>query len=311
MVVAKALESNCTPSPHRIFTPGPHPLQGQGLQSGSASGRRWRLDVSDRAEGVDSERVVLCARIKEGGGSGRNLGAWPVRIMMTEMKRILIVDDEEMIVRTVKAYLDREGFKTYTAADGEEALRAFSEKGPDLIVLDLMLPKMSGIEVTKRIRATSAVPIIMLTAKAAEADRVVGLELGADDYVVKPFSPRELVARVRAVLRRLEGGTAESERLAYNELEVDLKTREVKVAGKAIELTPTEFDLLSFLAKHPGQVFTRLQLLREVQGYTYDSFARTIDTHIKNLRRKIEADPKEPLYILTVHGVGYRFAREA
>lgn len=234
-----------------------------------------------------------------------------MRIMMTEMKRILIVDDEEMIVRTVKAYLDREGFKTYTAADGEEALRAFTEKGPDLIVLDLMLPKLSGIEVTRKIRATSAVPIIMLTAKAAEADRVVGLELGADDYVVKPFSPRELVARVRAVLRRLEGGATEAERLGYDELEVDLKTREVKVTGKVIELTPTEFDLLAFLARHPGQVFTRLQLLREVQGYTYDSFARTIDTHIKNLRRKIEADPKEPRYILTVHGVGYRFARES
>ena len=230
--------------------------------------------------------------------------------MMEPMKRILVVDDEEMIVRTVKAYLDREGFKTYTAADGEEALRAFAEKGPDLIILDLMLPKLSGIEVTRRIRATSGVPIIMLTAKAGEADRVVGLELGADDYVVKPFSPRELVARVRAVLRRLEGGTAEADRLVYGELEIGLKTREVKVAGKEIELTPTEFDLLAFLARHPAQVFTRLQLLREVQGYTYDSFARTIDTHIKNLRRKIEQDPKEPRYILTVHGVGYRFARE-
>jgi two-component system OmpR family response regulator len=173
-----------------------------------------------------------------------------------------------------------------------------------------MLPKLSGIEVTRRIRATSGVPIIMLTAKAGEADRVVGLELGADDYVVKPFSPRELVARVRAVLRRLEGGTAEADRLVYGELEIGLKTREVKVAGKEIELTPTEFDLLAFLARHPAQVFTRLQLLREVQGYTYDSFARTIDTHIKNLRRKIEQDPKEPRYILTVHGVGYRFARE-
>jgi two-component system OmpR family response regulator len=230
--------------------------------------------------------------------------------MMEPMKRILVVDDEEMIVRTVKAYLDREGFKTYTAADGEEALRAFAEKGPDLIVLDLMLPKLSGIEVTRRIRATSGVPIIMLTAKAGEADRVVGLELGADDYVVKPFSPRELVARVRAVLRRLEGGAAEADRLVYGELEIGLKTREVKVTGKEIELTPTEFDLLAFLARHPAQVFTRLQLLREVQGYTYDSFARTIDTHIKNLRRKIEQDPKEPRYILTVHGVGYRFARE-
>jgi len=230
---------------------------------------------------------------------------------MDAMKRILIVDDEEMIVKTVKAYLDREGFKTYTAADGETALRAFEEKGPDLIVLDLMLPNISGIEVTKRIRAQSSVPIIMLTAKAGEADRVVGLELGADDYVVKPFSPRELVARVRAVLRRIEGDASATEKITSGALDIDLKTREVKVDSKAVELTPTEFDLLAFLARHPGQVFTRLQLLREVQGYTYDAFARTIDTHIKNLRRKIEEDPKTPQYILTVHGVGYRFARES
>jgi len=226
------------------------------------------------------------------------------------MKRILVVDDEEMIVRTVKAYLDQEGFKTYTAYDGEEALRAFNEKGPDLIVLDLMLPKLSGIEVTKKIRSTSTVPIIMLTAKAAEADRVVGLELGADDYVVKPFSPRELVARVRAVLRRIDGETGASDRIVSGKLEIDLRSREVTVDGKAIELTPTEFDLLAYLAHHPGQVFTRLQLLREVQGYTYDAFARTIDTHVKNLRHKIEKDPKDPKYILTVHGVGYRFTRE-
>jgi len=173
-----------------------------------------------------------------------------------------------------------------------------------------MLPKISGIEVTRSIRAKSSVPIIMLTAKAAEADRVVGLELGADDYVVKPFSPRELVARIRAVLRRFEGEGAEVERIMVGGLEIDLRTRELKVEGTEIELTPTEFDMLTYLARHPGQVFTRLQLLREVQGYTYDSFARTIDTHVKNLRRKIEQDPKEPKYILTVHGVGYRFARE-
>ena len=227
------------------------------------------------------------------------------------MKRILIVDDEEMIVRTVKAYLDREGFKTYTAYDGEEALRAFDDKGPDLIVLDLMLPKVSGIEVTRSIRSKSSVPIIMLTAKAAEADRVVGLELGADDYVVKPFSPRELVARIRAVLRRYEGEGMEIDRIVISGLEIDLKTREVTANEQDVELTPTEFDLLAYLARHPGQVFTRLQLLREVQGYTYDSFARTIDTHVKNLRRKIEKDPKSPRYILTVHGVGYRFARES
>jgi two-component system response regulator RegX3 len=229
---------------------------------------------------------------------------------MNEMKRILIVDDEEMIVKTVKAYLDQEGFKTYVATDGEAALCAFGEKQPDLVVLDLMLPKLSGIEVTKKIRETSTVPIIMLTAKVSEVDRVLGLELGADDYVVKPFSPRELVARVRAVLRRIDGETLGAERIAVGDLEIDLKAREVQITGREVDLTPTEFELLTFLAKHPGQVFTRLQLLREVQGYTYESFARTIDTHIKNLRRKIETDPKSPRYILTVHGVGYRFAKE-
>jgi DNA-binding response OmpR family regulator len=226
------------------------------------------------------------------------------------MKRILIVDDEKEIVRTVRAYLDNEGFKTYAAYDGEQALRAWEEKQPDLIVLDLMLPKLSGIDVTKEIRKKSNTPIIMLTAKAAESDRIVGLELGADDYIVKPFSPRELVARVRAVLRRIEGVGSETEHIVKSELKIDLKTREVRIREEEIRLTSTEFDLLAFLAQHAGQVFTRLQLLHEVQGYTYDSFARTIDTHVKNLRRKIELDARAPQYILTVHGVGYRFARE-
>jgi len=226
------------------------------------------------------------------------------------MKRILIVDDEEEIVRTVRAYLNNEGFKTYAAYDGEQALRAWEEKQPDLIVLDLMLPKLSGIDVTKEIRKKSNTPIIMLTAKAAESDRIVGLELGADDYIVKPFSPRELVARVRAVLRRIEGMGSEAEHIITGELKISLKTREVRIKGNEIGLTSTEFDLLAFLAQHAGQVFTRLQLLHEVQGYTYDSFARTIDTHVKNLRRKIELDTKTPQYILTVHGVGYRFAKE-
>jgi len=226
------------------------------------------------------------------------------------MKRILIVDDEKEIVRTVRAYLNNEGFKTYAAYDGEQALRAWEEKQPDLIVLDLMLPKLSGIDVTKEIRKKSNTPIIMLTAKAAESDRIVGLELGADDFIVKPFSPRELVARVRAVLRRIEGVGSETEHIVKSELKINLKTREVRIRGEEIRLTSTEFDLLAFLAQHAGQVFTRLQLLHEVQGYTYDSFARTIDTHIKNLRRKIELDARTPQYILTVHGVGYRFARE-
>ena len=231
---------------------------------------------------------------------------------MAEAKTILVVDDEQDSVEFVAEVLEAMGdCNVLKAYDGEEAIRAFEDKGPDLIILDLMLPKASGIEVTRAIRTKSSVPIIMLTAKAAEADRVVGLELGADDYVVKPFSPRELVARVRAVLRRYEGEGMEVERVSSAGLEIDLKTREVTVEGRSVELTPTEFDLLAYLARHPGQVFTRLQLLREVQGYTYDSFARTIDTHVKNLRRKIEEDPKSPKFILTVHGVGYRFARES
>jgi len=226
------------------------------------------------------------------------------------MKRILIVDDAKEIVRTVRADLNNEGFKTYAAYDGEQALRAWEDKQPDLIVLDLMLPKLSGIDVTKEIRKKSNTPIIMLTAKAAESDRIVGLELGADDYIVKPFSPRELVARVRAVLRRIEGVGSETEHIVKSELKINLKTREVRIREEEIRLTSTEFDLLAFLAQHAGQVFTRLQLLHEVQGYAYDSFARTIDTHVKNLRRKIELDARTPQYILTVHGVGYRFARE-
>ncbi len=270
-------------------------------------------ESSPRVLGFFTSALHTCSMqgcIAERLGQGSVSAQAEARGANVAMKRILIVDDEEMIVRTVKAYLDREGFKTYTAFDGEEALRAFDAKGPDLIVLDLMLPKVSGLEVCRSIRSKSSVPIIMLTAKASEADRVVGLELGADDYVVKPFSPRELVARIRAVLRRFDGEGSEVERIEAGSLSLDLKMRELKVDGKEVELTPTEFDLLAYLARHPGQVFTRLQLLREVQGYTYDSFARTVDTHVKNLRRKIEPDPKSPKYILTVHGVGYRFARE-
>jgi len=223
-------------------------------------------------------------------------------------KKILVVDDEPKIVRLVKVYLERAGFKVLTAYAGREALSLFSAEEPQLVILDLMLPDMDGFDVARQMRKTSKIPIIMLTARAEEADRVAGLELGADDYVVKPFNPRELVARVRAVLRRSEG-LEKPERIEAGELVIDLKSHEVWLHGEPLQLTPIEFKLLVVLAEQPGRVFTRRQLMEELSETTYASFERTIDTHIKNLRRKIEPDPKEPRYILTVHGVGYKFSR--
>ena len=225
------------------------------------------------------------------------------------MKTILLVEDEREIARMVQAYLMREGFRVEVAFDGEEGWRRYQEISPDLIILDLMLPKLHGLELARKIRRESDVPIIMLTALSEEADRVAGLELGADDYVTKPFSLRELAARVRAVLRRAEG-IREPERLSYGPLEIDLGSREVKLEGKPVDLTPIEFDLLAYLARHPGKVFTRRELLSAVQERSYASFPRTIDSHIKNLRHKIERDPKNPRFIVTVHGVGYKFQAE-
>ncbi len=209
----------------------------------------------------------------------------------------------------VQAYLMREGYRVEVAFDGEEGWRRYQELSPDLIILDLMLPKLHGLELARKIRRESDVPIIMLTALSEEADRVAGLELGADDYVTKPFSLRELAARVRAVLRRAEG-IREPERLSFGPLEIDLGSREVRLEGKLVELTPIEFDLLAYLARHPGKVFTRRELLSAVQERSYASFPRTIDSHIKNLRHKIEPDPKNPRFIVTVHGVGYKFQAE-
>ncbi len=222
------------------------------------------------------------------------------------MKTILLVEDEREIARMVQAYLMREGYRVEVAFDGEEGWRLYKDLGPDLIILDLMLPKLHGLELARRIRRESDVPIIMLTALSEEADRVAGLELGADDYVTKPFSLRELAARVRAVLRRAEG-LREPEKLTYGPLEIDLASREVRLDGSPVDLTPIEFDLLAHLARHPGKVFTRRELLAAVQERSYASFPRTIDSHIKNLRHKIERDPKNPEFILTVHGVGYKF----
>ncbi|OGF54725.1 MAG: DNA-binding response regulator [Candidatus Fraserbacteria bacterium RBG_16_55_9] len=223
-------------------------------------------------------------------------------------KRILVVDDEYEVVKLVRAYLEEAGFRVAVASDGPSAVAQFATYQPALVILDLMLPGLDGLEVARRIRRGSEVPIIMLTARTDEADRVAGLELGADDYVIKPFSARELVSRVRAVLRRAEGGLPKQKLLEANEIRVDLDKHEVSVRGQVVELTPMEFDLLAFLMQHPGRVFTRLQLLEAVRGAAYESFDRSIDAHIKRLRQKIEHDPKAPRYVLTVFGVGYKFA---
>ncbi|MDI6716098.1 MAG: response regulator transcription factor [Actinomycetota bacterium] len=221
-------------------------------------------------------------------------------------KTILVVDDEKQIVEVLSAYLEREGYRVITAYDGQSALDTAFKENPDLILLDLMLPELNGFDVCRIIRQSSSVPIIMLTARDDEMDKVLGLEVGADDYVTKPFSPREVLARVRAVLRRASNEPANQERLVVGELEIDLAKHGVKKAGLPISLTPTEFKILEAMAKNPGRVFTRLQLIDYVQGYSFEGYERTIDAHIKNLRQKIEDNPKNPNYIVTVFGVGYR-----
>jgi two-component system alkaline phosphatase synthesis response regulator PhoP len=227
---------------------------------------------------------------------------------MNEM--ILVVDDEPKIVKQAKDYLEKGGFRVTTAGDGRTALAVARHERPDLIVLDLNLPEMDGLDVCRALRRESDVPIIMLTARVDETDRLIGLELGADDYITKPFSPRELVARVRAVLRRVRGGIHQPGLIRVGDLEIDLHGHRVTRAGETIRLTRSEFNLLAVLAQHPGQTFTRAQLLDRLHGVTYDGFDRSIDAHIKNLRRKLEVDPAEPRYVLTVYGIGYRFTDE-
>jgi len=229
------------------------------------------------------------------------------------MTRVLVVEDEPQIVRVLRDYLQHSGFEVLTATDGPSALRAVRTSSPDLMVLDLGLPGMDGLDVARAVRKESGkegeLPIIMLTARTEEADRVAGLELGADDYVAKPFSPRELVARVRAVLRRTDGGHADDETVRVgSEVEVDSARREVRVEGRTVDLTPTEFDLVALLARQPGRVFTRAQLLDAIRGTAVESYERAIDAHVKNIRRKLEPDPRAPRYVQTVFGVGYRFA---
>ncbi|MEX2556089.1 MAG: response regulator transcription factor [Actinomycetota bacterium] len=221
---------------------------------------------------------------------------------------VLVVDDERKIRDTVRSYLERDGYAVLVADTGQRAIEAAARATPDLVVLDLMLPDLSGEEVARSLRAVSEVPIIMLTAKASEEDRVAGLKLGADDYLVKPFSPRELLARVEAVLRRSRGGSA-SAATSFDggRLRIDRETREVAVDDEAVSLTRSEFDLLTALASRPARVFSRYELVTRVQGYDYEGYERAIDVHVKNLRRKLGEDPHHPRTILTVTGVGYKF----
>ena len=221
-------------------------------------------------------------------------------------RKVLVVDDDVRTVELVKLYLSREGYRVLTAYDGVEALRLAREGRPDLIVLDLMLPDIYGLEVCRVLRRESDVPIIMLTARTTDQDKLTGLDAGADDYVTKPFSPGELAARVRAVLRRLPGERVPVQ-ISHDELTMDLEKQEARLAERPLNLTNVEFKLLSVLARNPGRVFSRAELIERALGYDFEGFDRTIDVHILNLRRKIESDPSHPKYIRTIYGVGYRF----
>lgn len=221
--------------------------------------------------------------------------------------KVLVVDDEPKIVEVLAGYLTQAGFGVVTAEDGPGALEVAAAERPDLAVLDIMLPGLDGLDVTKRLQAEHGTPVILLTARSDEVDRLVGLEIGADDYIVKPFSPREVVARVKAVLRRAGRAPAGSDSIVSDGLTVDLASRTVTVDGQAVELTRTEFDLLATLAGSPGRVFTRLQLMEAVSGYAYEGYERTIDAHVKNLRKKLADDPQDPRWLRTVWGVGYKF----
>ncbi|HAD07730.1 MAG TPA: response regulator transcription factor [Bellilinea sp.] len=222
-------------------------------------------------------------------------------------EKILLIDDEAKITRTLKLYLEQAGYKTVSVQDGALAMPAFHHERPDLVILDILLPHQDGWEICRQIRSTSRVPIIMLTAQGEETDRIVGLELGADDYIAKPFSPREVVARVRAVFRRTQGQVQPPRMLEAGPVTLSIEQHAAAINGTTVELTPIEFDLLATLLQHPGQVFTRLQLLENTQDAAYEGYERAIDQHIKNLRAKLGDDARSPRYILTVYGVGYKF----
>jgi two-component system alkaline phosphatase synthesis response regulator PhoP len=223
------------------------------------------------------------------------------------MRQILVVDDEPRIVQICRDYLERAGFHVLTAGNGADALTIARTKQPDLVVLDLGLPKMDGLDVTRALRKYSNVPIIMLTARVDETDKLIGLELGADDYLTKPFSPRELVARVRAVFRRTDIGPGRGDVIRASDVTLDVPRMQARIDNRSIELTSTEFELLATMMRQPGRVFTRGQLLDAIRGEQVDAFERAIDAHIKNLRRKLEPAPRDPRYVLTVYGVGYKF----
>lgn len=227
--------------------------------------------------------------------------------------KVLVVDDDEKILKVLTAYLEKEGYTVITAKDGWEAVDKARQLGPDIVLLDVMLPSLDGWGVCKEIRRTSDVPIIMLTARDAETDRIIGLEIGADDYVVKPFSPKEVIARIRAIFRRLQPSSRREngERiLKVGNIVLNQNSHSLTVAGVPVELTPTEHKVLELFLTHPGQVFSRLQLIEKVQGYAFEGYERTVDSHIKNLRKKLDASPDEPHYIKTIYGVGYKLAGE-
>ena len=223
-------------------------------------------------------------------------------------RTILVVDDEPRIIELARDYLEHAGFRVITASDGRAALDSARRARPDLVVLDLGLPELDGLDVTRELRKDGSIPIVMLTARDDELDKLLGLELGADDYLTKPFSPRELVARVKAVLRRTDRPTDPSDVIRVGELQLDVPRMRTTVAERTIDLTPTEFTLLATLARQPGRIFTRSQLLDALHGVAFESYERAIDSHIKNVRRKLEPDPRQPRYVLTVYGVGYRLA---
>jgi len=232
--------------------------------------------------------------------------------MAYENKSVVVVDDDRSVQEVARAYLERDGYRVWIAPSGEEGLRLAAKVDPALIVLDLMLPGASGEEVARELRGRSDVPILMLTAKASEDERISGLAIGADDYLTKPFSPRELVARVRAILRRTQGAATplvDVVRVGGGSLEIDAARYEVRRDGERVDLTPNEFKLLVALARYPGRVYSRFELINHVQGFDYDGFERTIDAHVKNLRKKIEPDPRRPRYVETVFGVGYRLVK--
>ena len=224
------------------------------------------------------------------------------------MKKVMVVDDEPKIVQLARDYLEHAGFAVVVAHDGKAALATARAQNPDLVILDLGLPELDGLDVARALRAESNVPIVMLTGRSEETDKLVGLELGADDYVTKPFSPKELVARVRAVLRRTERPRSATEIVRVGDVTLDIPRMRATVADRTVTLTPTEFQLVATMAREPGRVFTRSQLLDAVHGVAFESYERAIDAHVKNIRQKLEPDPATPRYVVTVYGVGYRFA---